>query len=208
MANIQLTNPALGLDGGQTILTNTLSLRRNRLLSGGMRERIGLYNYSSSSVSLRLRIDLGADFRDMFDIRGFPRNRRGTMHEPEMRDGLLTLRYSGLDGKERHTSISFDPSPTHFWVQPPETQGQESTLGTIYPGNTAAIKEHIVPWSAHAVWDLDLAPHEPWFMNLSAVPEGQEGPQPAFLFDRDAHQLKRHYQQWSAANLRVTTDNA
>src|SRR5213595_176059 len=32
MANMQLTNPALGLENGYTILPNTISLRRNRLV--------------------------------------------------------------------------------------------------------------------------------------------------------------------------------
>src|SRR5436305_6179467 len=41
MANLQLTNPALGLENGSTILPNTISLRRNRLMENGMRERIG-----------------------------------------------------------------------------------------------------------------------------------------------------------------------
>ncbi len=209
MANIQLTNPALGLESGKTVLSNTVSLRRNRLMSGGMRERIGLYNYNSSPVRLRLRIDLGADFRDMFDIRGFPRNGRGAMHEPLWQEGVLTLRYTGLDRKERQTSISFDPSPTHFWVAPPpETGGIDATLGTIYPGNTAALKEHVVPWSAHALWEVELPPHEPWFMNLSAVPEGLFERQPAFLFDSDAQFLKHDYEQWASDNTLVRTDNA
>src|SRR5918912_248851 len=73
MANLQLTNPALGLENGYTILPNTISLRRNRLVQDGMRERIGLFNYNSFPVRLLLRIDMGADFRDMFDVRGFSR---------------------------------------------------------------------------------------------------------------------------------------
>ena len=209
MANIQLTNPALGLESGRTILSNTVSLRRNRLISGGMRERIGLYNYNSTPVRLRLRIDLGADFRDMFDIRGFPRNARGIMHEPVMRDGVLILRYTGLDNKERHTSISFDPAPTHFWIEPPpEPTATATMLGTIYPGNTATIKEQVVPWSANAIWEVELPPHEPWFMNLSAVPEGLLERQPAFLFDSDAQHLKSDYQRWTADNAVLRTDNA
>src|SRR5207253_7409298 len=109
MANLQLTNPALGLENGYTILPNTISLRRNRLVQGGMLERIGLLNYNPFTVRLRLRIDLGADFRDMFDVRGFPRNERGAMHEPKWENDVLTLSYTGLDGRVRHTSVSFDP---------------------------------------------------------------------------------------------------
>src|SRR6476620_1439745 len=97
MANLQLTNPALGLENGSTILPNTISLRRNRLVQGGMRERIGLFNYNSFPVRLRLTLELGADFRDMFDVRGFPRQSRGELRDPLWEDGVLTLAYMGLD---------------------------------------------------------------------------------------------------------------
>jgi glycogen debranching enzyme len=135
MSNLQLTNPALGLENGMTILPNTISLRRNRLMRDGMRERVGLFNYNPFTVRLRLSIDLGADFRDMFDVRGFPRAGRGAIHEPRWERGVLTLPYTGLDRKERHTSISFDPLPTHLWTSPaPEHTVAEQHLGAIYPG--------------------------------------------------------------------------
>lgn len=208
MANLQLTNPALGLQGGTTILPNTVSVRRNRLLCGGMRERIGLFSYNSFPIKVHMRIDMGADFRDMFDVRGFPRNQRGTMHEPRWENGVLVLSYIGLDGKERHTSVSFDPAPSRVWEEPAPTQtptGQE--LGAIYPGNTAAIKGIIVPPLAHAEWDIELSPHTPWFMNLTAVPEGSPQSQPAFLFDKDARELRHEYEEWYADSAQLTTDN-
>src|SRR5207245_8016833 len=109
MANLQLTNPALGLADGTALLPNTISLRRNRLMREGMRERIGLLSYNPFPVRLRLTIALGADFRDMFDVRGFSRNERGTLHDPRWEQDVLTLSYTGLDGRQRHSSIPFYP---------------------------------------------------------------------------------------------------
>ncbi len=207
MANLQLTNPALGLANGNTILPNTISLRRNRLMHSGMRERIGLFNYNPFPVGLRLQIGLGADFRDMFDVRGFPRNHRGDMHEPRWEDGVLTLSYTGLDGKERHTSLSFDPPPSRVWASPTSDQPVAEQLGAIYPGNTAAGKEIIVPPTAHVEWDVGLPPQRLWYMNLTAVPEGIGEQQPAFLFDSDARHLRHEYEDWYTESTHLRTDN-
>ncbi|HEX9988938.1 MAG TPA: amylo-alpha-1,6-glucosidase [Chloroflexia bacterium] len=208
MANLQLTNPPIGLEDGTTILPNTISLRRNRLMNGGMRERIGLYNYNAFPVRLRLEIELGADFRDMFDVRGFPRAGRGTIHEPRWHDEVLTLTYTGLDRKERHTTLSFDPFPEYYWITPaPQQAVSEHSLGAIYPGNAPTIKDVIVPPSAHALWEIVLESHKPWFVNLTAVPEGAPQSHPASLFDNDARELRHEYEDWQDKGTRLRTGN-
>ena len=208
IANLQLTNPPLGLENGSTILPNTVSLRRNRLMQGGMRERIGLFNYNTFPVRLRLRIDMGADFRDMFDVRGFPRNGRGVIHDPSWEGEVLTLSYTGLDDKKRYTRISFDPLPTNMWMSPaPDKPVTEQHLGAIYPGNAATLKETIVPPAAHAQWEVELQPHQPWFVNLSALPEGLPERQLSSIFDYDARHLRGSYQGWRGESARLTTDN-
>ena len=209
MANLQLANPALGLPDGTTILPNTISIRRNRLMhGGGMRERIGMFSYNAFPVRLRLQIDLGADFRDMFDVRGFRREARGTIHEPRWENQVLVLSYTGLDGKERHISISFDPPPSQVWTSPaPPGYVAEQRLDAIYPGNTATVKDIIVPPTAHALWEVQLQPHTPWYMNLTAVPEGPLERQPASLFDADARHLRHDYEEWYSENTRLSTDN-
>ncbi len=206
MANLQLTNPALGLENGYTILPNTISLRRNRLVRGGMIERIGLFNYNPFPVRLRMRIDVGADFRDMFDVRGFPRNGRGTIHEPRWQKGTLILGYIGLDGKERHTIISFDPPPKSLEVTSAPQQPVEHRLDSIYPGNAPTMKDIIIPPIAHALWEIQLEPHKPWFMDVTAAPEGPSERQPATLFDKDAHELRGSYQEWYAKSAQLETD--
>ncbi len=209
MANLQLANPALGLPDGTTILPNTISIRRNRLVHDrGMRERIGMFSYNTFPVRLRLQIDMGADFRDMFDVRGFPRQGRGTIHEPKWEGGVLLLSYTGLDGKQRHTSISFDPPPTHVWVSPaPPGYVAEQKLDAIYPGNAPTVKDIIVPPIAHALWEAHLQPHTPWYINLTVVPEGPVERQPAFLFDADARHLRRDYEEWYTQSTYLRTDN-
>lgn len=208
MANLQLANPALGLGDGSMVLPNTISLRRNRLVQGGVRERIGLFNYNPFPVRLHLTLELGADFRDMFDVRGFRRDSRGTIHPPRWENGVLTLAYEGLDRRSRHTSVSFDPLPTTVDILPaPADMVVEHRLDAIYPGNTPTVKDVIMPPTTRATWEIDLEPHTPWFVNVSIVPEGREGWQPAFLFDNDARELRVDYDRWYTASTRLRTDN-
>jgi glycogen debranching enzyme len=207
MANLQLTNPALGLQNGSTVLPNTVSLRRNRLMQKGMRERIGLLNYNSFPLRLRLRLEIGSDFRDMFDVRGFRREARGTIHEPSWSGSVLTLRYTGLDRKVRRTAVTFDPPPAYLQIVPAPMQPVEHHLDSIYPGNAPTVKDIIVPPSAHATWEIELQPHEPWFMDLGAMPEGEPTTQRTGLFDTDARYLRNSYHDWFAQSTHVTTDD-
>ena len=87
MTNLQLANPAMLDDLGQPLAPRTVSVRRNRFLRDGLHERIGLFNYNPFPIRLTLRLIVGADFRDMFDVRGYaPRAARGTIHAPQVCD--------------------------------------------------------------------------------------------------------------------------
>src|SRR6476646_5054381 len=62
MANLQFTNPTLSREEEPDVLPHTISLRRNRLVRDGLRERIGMMNYNRAPVQVRLTLELGADF--------------------------------------------------------------------------------------------------------------------------------------------------
>src|SRR5205814_1768391 len=84
-------------------------------------ERIGLFNYNSFPTRLRLRLRIGADFRDMFDVRGYlARPARGTLLAPAVEGGRIRLAYVGLDGVRRWTDLTFDPAPNSVKILPPE----------------------------------------------------------------------------------------
>ena len=73
MSNLQFANTLFHLDDGTMVLPQTISIRRNRLVRAGLYERIGCMNYNRFPVTLTLLLEIGADFRDMFDVRGFAR---------------------------------------------------------------------------------------------------------------------------------------
>ena len=85
---------------------------RSRFLTEGHAyERIRLVNYSQQRVALDVRIDVGADFVDIFEVRGTRRARRGTRLPPRVDAATVELAYQGLDNVVRRTRLTFDPPP-------------------------------------------------------------------------------------------------
>lgn len=207
MANLQFTNPILAQAAGPDILPHTISLRRNRLVHDGLRERIGLMNYNRTPITVQLTLEIGADFRDMFDVRGYPRAARGTIHAPSWSDNLLTFSYSGLDRATRCTRISFDPPPSRV-----DFKGAGSAIldepGTVLPNAVEPTHTHIVmPPLARVTWEIALPPAQPWSVTLLVAPEGPAAPAPSPQFDEDARLLRQQYVQWETG-WEVQTDHA
>jgi len=61
-----------------------------------------------------LRLAIGADFADIFEVRGTHRERRGRRLEDEIRTNCLLFTYESLDHIVRQTGIECYPAPTHI----------------------------------------------------------------------------------------------
>jgi glycogen debranching enzyme len=107
-----LTNPDL-LEGGAVALPRDLvHIFRSRFLTDGHAyERIRLVNYSQQRVTLEVRIHIGADFVDIFEVRGTRRIRRGVRLPARVDGNTVELAYRGLDDLVRRTRLTFDPHP-------------------------------------------------------------------------------------------------
>jgi glycogen debranching enzyme len=77
-------------------------------------ERILIRNFDVRTHDLSFGIEFGADFADLFEVRGRQRGRRGQVLAECRSDASIVLRYRGLDGVERVTSLAFEPSPTRL----------------------------------------------------------------------------------------------
>ncbi|MCF3934887.1 amylo-alpha-1,6-glucosidase [Acuticoccus sp. M5D2P5] len=108
-----LTNPDLYGDDGHCWLDHDLlHIGRSRLLwQAGCFERLIVRNYDMIRRRVRIGIAFGADFADIFEVRGARRARRGTMHPAELERAGVVLSYTGLDDRRRTTRIMFDPPP-------------------------------------------------------------------------------------------------
>jgi glycogen debranching enzyme len=107
-----LTNRPLPQLGGPVTPKGVVHVERTRFLwAMRLHERLTLTNYGPTRVPIALRLEYGADFADIFEVRGHPRERRGRMFDPEFGSDHVALRYEGLDGLARTTVIAFSQAP-------------------------------------------------------------------------------------------------
>jgi glycogen debranching enzyme len=103
-----LTNPPFQDRRNRMIPRAKIHLLRRRLLwRRKLYEAIQVRNFSDECVTFDLTFDSDADFRDVFEIRGAVRSRRGEGMQPCAEGNCLTLSYRGLDEQTRTTAISF-----------------------------------------------------------------------------------------------------
>ncbi len=107
-----LTNLPMQSAGGRDIPQGAIHIERVRLLwQDRLFERITLANYSREHTTIAVSLHFAADFRDMFEVRGSTRPKRGLVHAAEMDATSVLLRYDGLDGLARLSAISFSQAP-------------------------------------------------------------------------------------------------
>ncbi|NEX63682.1 amylo-alpha-1,6-glucosidase [Noviherbaspirillum galbum] len=109
---IELMNPDLHPDDKTYIPKGTVHIFRAKLLyDGACYEHVRVINFGLQPVETRLSLLFGGDYKDIFEVRGFQRGKRGKALEPEVRDAGVTIGYRGLDNTVRRTALSFEPVP-------------------------------------------------------------------------------------------------
>jgi len=109
---VDMTMPDFYEEGRLVVMKGTVHVARLRLLwAGACHEQLRVTNYGEQ-VAIQLSIHFGADYADIFEVRGFRRARRGEEGVPIVRSDGVTLSYHGLDGVLRRTAVRFDPMPT------------------------------------------------------------------------------------------------
>ncbi len=108
-----LANPDLYDQAGRLVLEHDLiHIRRSRFLwNAACFERLAIGNFDVVPHHIRLELAFGADFADLFEVRGTRRERRGTHHRAKIRPNSVELSYTGLDNVRRQTDLAFDSSP-------------------------------------------------------------------------------------------------
>ena len=109
-----LANPDLyDSEGRLAIAHDLIHIRRSCFLwKGACFERIFVRNFDEKSREIVLGLAFAADFRDLFEVRGHDRERRGETHNPIIEKNHVMLSYTGLDEVRRTTTLRFDPEPT------------------------------------------------------------------------------------------------
>jgi glycogen debranching enzyme len=99
-----LTNPDFYADNRILLPRGSLHIYRSQFLQEDvLYHRIRIRNFSQLTLPIRLTIDFGADFADIFEVRGTQRQRRGELRPPRREGNRTIIEYLGLDGVLRRT---------------------------------------------------------------------------------------------------------
>jgi glycogen debranching enzyme len=90
---------------------HAVHIRRELLLSDRLSERVTLTSYLTAPLEYWIELACGADFADMFEVRGWSREARGQFFAPQAEADCLTFRYRGRDGRLLQTVVALGRPP-------------------------------------------------------------------------------------------------
>jgi glycogen debranching enzyme len=154
-------------------------LRRRQLIDKDLVERIELANYDPGPVDLTLVFRHDADFRDLFEVRGWRRAERGTLHAPRVIDvATYEFHYTGRDRHEYRTRVRYERAPD-----------------TLEPG-FARFRVHLEPLGS---WSLEVV--------VTVGRDEVDRPRAPAPFARRAQRLAEAHDEWHAGATRIHTDD-
>jgi glycogen debranching enzyme len=180
MSHVDLTNPAL-YDGDVIVVPQqTLNIRRIRVINGRLFERVRVKNYNAFAVTLDVAFVLGADFADIFEVRGMLSPEHPASAAPVLEASRVVFGMTGRDGVRRETRVGFSTEPDDLHADGP---------------------------LVHATFRLTLGAYQTKLVGLTVEPLlGSEEP-PRVEFDAAVHDLRRSYEEWERGSTQVVTDN-
>jgi len=118
-AMINATNPRLHADGVEVAPQETLNVRRTVLIADRLYYRVRVRSFLPRPVATTVELLLGADFADVFEVRGMERRTNGRVLAPVCHGHAVRFAYVGEDGERRETFVELTPTPARI-----ETVGQ------------------------------------------------------------------------------------
>ena len=110
--DVDLTNPDMFQGDRLVLAKDTYHVARAKFLwEASCHELFTITNYADERMCVRFALEFGADFADLFEIRGYPRTRRGAVAAQRDGPAEVVFAYRSLDGVPRATRISFDVAP-------------------------------------------------------------------------------------------------
>ncbi|PZO35274.1 MAG: amylo-alpha-1,6-glucosidase, partial [Alphaproteobacteria bacterium] len=109
------TNRPLPPMGGKSAPAGVMHIERRRFVwDRRMFEQVRMVNHGIEDVLLPIAFDFGADFADIFQVRGTLRERSGTIDTPTVDGRRVTFRYTGLDDVIRTSCLAFSEPPARL----------------------------------------------------------------------------------------------
>lgn len=180
MSYVDLTNLDIWEDGKLTIPQQTINVRRTRVIGEVVHERIRIRNYNDRSVRVVLQFTLGADFTDLFEVRGLKRENRGQLLTPRTDGSTIKFAYRGTDEIFRETWLEFNKPIYAARVEGP---------------------------AVHAEFEFLLEPHETDTLSIGIEPiiGGERGERTGF--DEAVQRARHSYLDWEQECTQIKTDN-
>ncbi|MDJ1183691.1 amylo-alpha-1,6-glucosidase [Roseofilum casamattae] len=182
------------------IHAETISIKRDLVLQGGLFEELTLTNYGKDPIEFELSLSFNADFADLFEIRGSVRQQTGTILRPI------------------HPPARYVPDTTELVFN--ETSGSTGDLILAYQGLDKQIVESRITFYDRkpdgykgytALWKFELDSHETQKLGYKVQPVLNDEPAsyvaiPATLRDAIAEETAE-VQEWRDRSTRIITDN-
>ena len=178
VATFQLVNDTLEGDAGE-IPRQSISIRRTRFMHRGLHERIGFVNCNREPVDVVLELRFAADFRDIFDVRGYYHpSTRGVARRGQATETGIRFAYSGADGVDRVTEVVVNPEPVE-----------------------------VTP--SRVVLRLHLEPHTPSVVLVDVISRFglDEAVEEVFEFEASLESLERTFAGWNDSCTTFRSDN-
>jgi len=174
-ATIVATNQMLHLAGERVIRPQSLLITEQLSISGQLTADITIENVSTEAMTVPVQVTAGADFRDLFDIRGFARSKRGVVLTPELSDKHARLAYRGVDNRISATTISYSQAPVLTTAMQPSAL-DNAGLSHAAPSRRSREMEQLLAWpTVTGTWTVSLAPLENWSVRIIVRPEPADG---------------------------------
>jgi len=180
MSHVDLTNPDLYEGDVVAVPQQSLNIRRIRAINGRLFERVRIKNYNAHPVSLDLSFSLGADFADIFEVRGMAEERHIPPDQPIAEGNHVEFASKGLDGLRRSTLVEFAQAPDGL-----EVEGQ----------------------MVHATFRMHLGAYQTKLVSMTIEPVVDEQRPLERDFDVAVHELRRSYEEWERDSTMILTDN-
>jgi glycogen debranching enzyme len=160
---VDLTNYAFTADHDAFVEQGVIHVSRHlELHPEALVQVITVTSFYTVPVPLTLRLKIGADFRDIFEVRGTMRAKRGMLRPPTLADNTFTFSYQGLDDVTRETRLTLSPPADHVRADSLSWNLQLKRHHPVELRITVCMNESHAPQPALAVENMGArAQHDP-----------------------------------------------
>ena len=174
-ATVISSNPLLQLSNGDSLTPMRLMLEQRVSISNELVASFSIHNYTALRLPLRFAIEIAADFRDLFDIRGFPRMERGQLLPPIVSAKGVVLAYRGLDGKTAETVVRFDRDVHFTAIEREATPPLKPSVRLESLPETTAPHELPASLGVQASFEIGIDPGMSWSVTASVSVRTADG---------------------------------